>query len=534
MTYRRAAWAVVLLAAALRFWGLGNGLPHPLTRPDEEVLLHHLVGPARGDFDLRYAVYPSLYFYVMWAWCALVLRAGALAGLVTPQPLAVVLADRPEHVLLVARALSALVGTLTVAVMLRLTRTTMGRGAALLAGALLATNLLHVRDAHAAKPDALLTLGVAVALLVMARVAAGATVAGVLACGAAIGLATGIKYPALLLLAPAWVAVAAGSDRRGWRRWLDVRLAAVGGAAALAFVATSPYLLLNPETRRAVLGVFGSIFPSLFPSLVPAALPPALFEMTPERAWWSGFAYHVGVSLRYGIGWLPLLLAVPALVWGWRSPRPMARVAVAWIAVYFVVHGLSPMLLSRYMTPLLPALFLLEAGLAAAVLARATRWRALAATAATLALVGPPLVQSLAYDRVMARTDTRVLATEWLAAHAEPGTRVLVAGTVFWGYGEPLMPPGVEKLRPEPGMTALPPGVRFVVGHDHPTFASRFDPAALGALGDRLRLVLDLDPFVGPRDAARFEEFDAYYVPLAGFSAVERTGPRIRIYAVAG
>jgi len=46
--------------------------------------------------------------------------------------------------------------------------------------------------------------------------------------------------------------------------------------------------------------------------------------------------------------------------------------------------------------------------------------------------------------------------------------------------------------------------------------------------------VLDLNPFTGAREAAVFEELDAYYVPLAGFSAVERTGPHIRIYAVTG
>jgi hypothetical protein len=300
-------------------------------------------------------------------------------------------------------------------------------------------------------------------------------------------------------------------------------------------VVTSPYLFVNAETRRALLGVFGSIFPGLFPDLVPAAVPPALLALAPAHQWWSGSAYHVAVSLRHGAGLLPTVLALPALVWGGAGTPPVGRIAAAWVVVYFAVHGLSPMLLARYMTPLLPALFLLEAGLLVAVLRRlAVGWRVPAGVVAGAALLAVPLAHCVAYDRLLARADTRLLATEWLAAHVPAGARVLVVGTSFWGYGEPLMPPGVEKVRLDAGATALPPGVAFVVGHDHPTFASRFDPASLAPFAGRLWRVLDLDPFVAPRAGALFEEFDAYYVPLDGFDAVERTGPRIRIYAVTG
>jgi 4-amino-4-deoxy-L-arabinose transferase-like glycosyltransferase len=533
--YRAAALLIVLGAALLRFWGLGNGLPHPLTRPDEEVLLNHLVGPARGDFDLQYAVYPSLFFYLMWLWVRAALAGAALLGLVPHEPLSATLATHPEWVLLAARALSATAATLTVPLLMALARETTGRAAALLAGALLATNVLHVRDAHAAKPDALLTLGVTAALTLMAGVAHLPRRGRLAALGAVIGLATGIKYPALLLLAPAWVACVLGSRHAGWRRWVGNGIVPVAAAAGLVFVATSPYLFLNPETRRAVLGVFGSIFPSLFPGLVPKALPAALLEMGPERHWWSGYAYHLTMSLRHGVGLLPTVLALPALVWGCLSPRPIGRIAVAWVVVYAAVHGLSPMLLARYMTPMLPALFLLEAGLLLSGLRRrGASWQLALGVVAAGALLATPLANSVATDRLLARPDTRLLATEWLAAHTRPGDRVLLAGTVFWAYGEPLMPPGVERLRLEPGASELPAGVRYVVGHDHPTFASRFDPAVLAPFAARLRLEVDLDPFVGPRDGALFEEFDAYYVPLDGFGAVERTGPRIRIYAVTG
>lgn len=57
--------AIVLLAAALRIWGIEYGLPHPLARPDEEritdralrMLSDQTLGP--GEF-----VYPSLQKYL--------------------------------------------------------------------------------------------------------------------------------------------------------------------------------------------------------------------------------------------------------------------------------------------------------------------------------------------------------------------------------------------------------------------------------------------------------------------------------------
>lgn len=533
--YAAAALGIVAVAAVLRFWGLANGLPHPLTRPDEEVLLAHLARPAHGEFDLHYAVYPSLYFYVMWAWSALGLDAAGWIGLVPRRSFAATLAQDPASVLLAARTLSATAATLTVPLLMTLARTAIGPGAALVAGALLAANVLHVRDAHAAKPDALLTLGVTAALVAMGAFLRAPSRHRAAAMGIVIGLATGIKYPALLLLVPAWVAAVYASTRTGWRRWIANDVILVAAVAGGTFVATSPYLFLNPETRRGVLGVFGSIFPSLFPGLVPAALPPALFEMTPERHWWSGFAYHLSVSLWHGTGEMITLGAPLALVWGCFTSRPIGRVAVAWIVPYFLVHGLSPMLLARYLTPVLPALFLLVGGMVAVACSPLpSRRRAWLLAIQTLVFIYVPLVNSVRYDRLLARADTRLLATEWLTAHARPGSRVLVAGTFFWSYGEPLMPPGVEKLRLDPAAPTLPEGVTHVLGHDHPTFASRFDPAILGPFAERLRLVLDLDPFVGPPADAVFEYFDAYYVPLDGLAAVERTGPRIRIYAVGG
>ncbi len=56
---------VLLVAAALRVWGLDYGLPHPLSRPDEE----RIVGRAQtifatGNWHPGSFFYPSLLFYL--------------------------------------------------------------------------------------------------------------------------------------------------------------------------------------------------------------------------------------------------------------------------------------------------------------------------------------------------------------------------------------------------------------------------------------------------------------------------------------
>jgi hypothetical protein len=63
-------------------------------------------------------------------------------------------------------------------------------------------------------------------------------------------------------------------------------------------------------------------------------------------------------------------------------------------------------------------------------------------------------------------------------------------------------------------------------------FSSHVDAEAFAALTPRLELLADFDPACGSAATAVFEAADAYYLPIAGFGAVCRGGPRVRIYAV--
>ena len=49
-------------------------------------------------------------------------------------------------------------------------------------------------------------------------------------------------------------------------------------------------------------------------------------------------------------------------------------------------------------------------------------------------------------------------------------------------------------------------------------------------LSARLELVAEFDPRSSSDSFAVFEATDAYYIPVHGFDAVSRPGPRVRVY----
>src|SRR5260370_29058484 len=79
---RTAAWlaAVCALALGLRLLGLAYGLPD-VHNPDEIPILNRALAFAKGDFNPRNFLYPTLYFYVLFVWEGLFFAAGRLTGL---------------------------------------------------------------------------------------------------------------------------------------------------------------------------------------------------------------------------------------------------------------------------------------------------------------------------------------------------------------------------------------------------------------------------------------------------------------------
>jgi len=533
-----AAALVVIGAAILRLWGLEGGLPHLMTRPDEEIIVLQTRLPAMGNFYLewpgQHPGIPSAYIYLLWAWGEVGLRVLQFFGQAPAGDYLAVLNQAPDRLLLTERFFSACAGIATVVILMWVARREFGNRAALLAGLILATSVFHVRDSHSAKPDIALGFFVILSLGLLAPLARDLSRRGVCLAGLSVGMAMAMKPPGILLLLPAWLACIQGSRQIGWRRILPAEIFILTAISGIFFVATSPDFVFNPETAEKLLAIPGFVLPMLSGTAPPGQ---DAVEAAEKVLMWPGLFYHYEFSLRYAFG-LPLVILLPvALLWGIFSHHQIAKISSWFFLLAYLVFGTSPVLLSRYMTPLLPVAALLLGGMLALAVDRLARRqeaiRALVLPLVAVAILWEPFMASVRFDRLMSVTDTRVQATRWLADNTDKGDRVALSGAVFWTWGDPQIPRGRPVVRINAaGEAGAPPSIDYLVVHDFPLFSSSADWDLVRSFGGTARLAFEIDPFLENATEVIYENDDAFYLPTRGFRGVRAPGPLIRIYAV--
>jgi 4-amino-4-deoxy-L-arabinose transferase-like glycosyltransferase len=349
--------ALLALAATLRLVGIEYGLPFGgLLNPDEQNIVPRAWRMVHGaGLDPHWFDYPTLVLYVLapfQAW-----------------------QSHPSY--LTARVVIALFGVGAVAAAWWLGRAAYGSLAGWVAGAAVAVETIGVAYSHMAVTDVAMTalLTVSLAFAVTHRL----EWAGVFA-----GLAASAKYPAVFLLVPLVVA--------GWGLWR--RLAISIGLAAVAFLATSPYVLVHPHQawadtsrvqRLARDGWLGFEHDSW-----------SLFSFTGKL--WDGFGPF-------------LVIAAVGLVLALRRRTRTDLILAVFVLAYVVDLLTIRAHFDRYVLPLVPPLAVL-----------AGRQRALAAVSLGLLIV--PLVWAIGDDVRLTRTDTRAVAHGWIERNIPPEATV--------------------------------------------------------------------------------------------------------------
>jgi 4-amino-4-deoxy-L-arabinose transferase-like glycosyltransferase len=253
---RRHLLLIGVLAAALvvRVWDLAAQLPvmHHPDEPGNTGLIESIV--ATGDLNPHFFNYPSLFIYLQ----AAVSPDGPLLGWLIPGDVA----EAPGRIamgvgyapsvptVLLHRGLSVAFGVAVVAVVWTIARRAFGGtlGPAV-AAALVAFSPNLIEHSQYVTPDMLGVLMSALAVLAALHVLDSGSTRAYLVAGALVGLSVSAKYNAALVALAVVAAFAAGIGRPG-RPLLPAvgRLALSGLAAGAAFLATTPYALLDRTT----------------------------------------------------------------------------------------------------------------------------------------------------------------------------------------------------------------------------------------------------------------------------------------------
>ena len=414
---RRTAGVLLALmligAAALRFWGLSYGLPF-IYNPDEVAIMNRALAFATNGFNPHNFLYPTFYFYVLFAWEVVAFGIGRVAGVF--DSLAAFersyFAD-PSWIFLAGRTLTALCGVATVAATYVFASRIAGRVAGLVAALALAVSPIAVRDAHYVKHDVPVTLlivlaHVALVPLVSASPARRSLLRWALA-GALAGLAMSTHYYALFVALPIALAAfwpAAGERLADRLRWL----AAAGAAATVAFFAASPYLLVEPS--RAIQDII-------------ANREIVVDRATGQTGALGSLGFYLNAIGGDGVGLGTSVLVLIGILTAVLTRRSAILLLVFPIAFLLFISNTVPA--TRYVNPMLPFAAAL-AGVAASGIGEAVgRWRFALRAAFVILLVAPVGAgRSVIGDAFFLQTDTRTQAYDWIATNLPAESSVLI------------------------------------------------------------------------------------------------------------
>jgi hypothetical protein len=444
--------AVLVLALGLRLKGVDWGLPFSFINADESVVVPKAFGVARGGLNPQFFYYPSLFFYLVGG--VYLLAAPALWALQHANPLAMgsFVVD-PGPYFLLARLVSVAAGTVSVYLLYRLGREAFGRPAGLVAALFLAVAPLHVAYSHMAVTDVTATALSLLAFLLLLQAARGGGRRRLIAGAVVAGLATSTKYNLGALVLPATIAavfacrgevgrrVAAGG--RAALAWPRLLLARVYAPMLLAFLAGSPFIVLDP-------GHFLHDF--------------LRQNRIMDRGWLgfenvgNGFWYNLETNLGGTLGVVLVVLAVAGLAWALWRHTAVDLLLAPYALAYFVYISTWSELADRYLLPILPLLLLLAVRLCLEALELRPAARRVAAPAVAIVLAAAivaPLAGSLTFDRELSGGDTRERAKAWLESNVPAGSTIATEN-----YSAPLVRVRDEAYYRSAGLAT--PGYRII------------------------------------------------------------------------
>ncbi|HEX8159881.1 MAG TPA: glycosyltransferase family 39 protein [Solirubrobacteraceae bacterium] len=406
-----AITAVLALAFGLRVWGTGHGLPYAYNADENAHFVTRAIGLFGHDGNPHYFSNPPAYTYL--AHIVLSIWYGGRAGVSNA------FAADPTEIWVIGRVLAAILGTLAVWLLYLAGSRLLDRRVGLLAAGLFAVSFLPVFYSKLALNDVPTLAGVCLALWGAAGVLRFGRLRDYLVAGIGLGLACATKYTGGIVLLPLVAGASAQFAAAGGKTPALRGLGIACVAAFVTFVICNPYSLLD----------FSAFKDGLTHQSDASGDAAGKLGLTQE----NGYVYYLW-SLGWGMGWLPLVVAVGAAVRLWFDEARLVWFLVPGVIVFILFMGWQARYFGRWVMPVMPMVCILAAYGAIELVDWSTRRMPLLKptfmAAAVVALCGQGFVYSLHSGLVLSREDTRNLTREWMVANVPLGTKIVVEPVV--------------------------------------------------------------------------------------------------------
>ncbi len=406
-------WVVLALIFAIalgaRLWSIDHGLP-AVFNPDEashfvpRAVRFHLT----GGFDLGYFLNPPLITYVFYL--AFAVWFGGSDGV------AAMAASDPATAYLVGRVVIAVVGATGAVAVYLVGRVLIDRRAGLVAASLMAVSFLPVHWSHFATNDVAAMVAGTVSVLGSVLVLKKHHLGGYALAGVGLGLASGTKYTAGIVILPLLAAAVIHWRSEHSRAVLGLIIA--GASSIAAFLLAVPTLVTDTQS---VLDELVRFDPS-------GGAAPKI-----GQAQENGHLYY-GWVLTWGLGWLACALAVVGAIWSLIRDRKVAAILLPAPVVYVVFMGGQAAFFGRWLLPVFPFVLLLAAlgvvRLTDAITERLDWSPTPLLVVATVLLCLQSVIHVVRMNDRLSRPDTRAEAVQWMRDNLPAGSRFINSGVL--------------------------------------------------------------------------------------------------------
>jgi hypothetical protein len=422
---------IVVAGLVLRLRHNGYGLPYVYNFDEYEHFVSRSVNVFGGNWNPGYYQNPSGYTYLVFVAMKLwygVFGVGLQYGSVSTQ-----FDADPTPIWEFARTLTALIAMAGVLGTFWLALRWWGARVALVAAALLTFAFLPVVYSRIAVTDVGTFLPVAIAMYGALRVYEDGRLRYYLISGAGIGLATGFKYTAGLVLLPVVVAAVVRFWRDRGTPWLkrrDLRyLIGAGAMAVLAFGITTPFFFVHPVD-------------ALYQLREQAKAAGDIEKL--GQAQQGGFSYYFH-TLGWGFGWAAMAAAALGAAIELKRDRVRGLMLVIFPLALILYMSIQTRYFGRWLLMIYPLLALFV-GIAVVTVAswvgarlrvpprRALVVSSVLAAVLTAAILIQPLAADMRTSNVLGRDDTRQIARDYLVDNFQPSLRIVIEPAVQLDY----------------------------------------------------------------------------------------------------